>query len=308
MKTVLVTGADGFIGRHLVETLLERNYEVYAVIRPKDDVCKCKENSQLHIKYMDLDKVMEHVKEFPDSIDVMYHLAWGGVHPEFRDNIDIQMGNMNMSVACVKFAIAKGIKKIIFPGSTNEYLYYRKPLNKNAIPSPQDAYGAVKIACRYLCSSYAEKNGVEFIYTIITGIYAEDRRDNNVIFYTIDKLMRGEKPILTKLEQLWDYIYIDDVIDALILTGEKGRNGAVYAIGHGDNWPLSNYIRIIHNKIDSALPLGVGELPYTNKELPCSCVDMTDIINDTGFIPQIDFDTGIAKVIDKIREDMKREK
>ena len=253
------------------------------------------------IKCLDLNQVMNHVREFPSDIDVMYHFAWMGVSPEHRNNLDVQMINVNMTLDCMKLAIAIGIKKIVFPGSTNEYLYYGKPLNKDAVPSPSNAYGAAKIALRYLCSDYATRNNIEFVYAIIAGIYAADRRDNNVIFYTIDKLLKKEKPSLTKLEQLWDYIYVDDVIAALTAIGKKGKGGAVYAIGHGDNWALSNYIEIIHKKIDPSLPLGIGEIPYVSEELPSSCIDLTDIERDTGFKPQVDFEEGITKVIDKIR-------
>jgi len=304
MKKVLITGANGFIGHNLVNKLLSEGKEVYGVVYPGHNIYENVCNENLHIKCMDLNLVMNHVREFPsEEIDTLYHFAWAGVRPEFRNDFDVQMMNVNMTLDCMKLAIAIGIKKIVFPGSTNEYLYYGKPLNKDAIPSPNNAYGAAKIALRYLCSDYATKNNIEFVYAIIAGIYAADRRDNNVIFYTIDKLLRKEKPSLTKLEQLWDYVYIDDVVEALYLVGERGKGGAVYGIGHGDNWKLSNYIRIIHQKIDPSIPLGIGEIPYASDKLPCSCIDLTDIKKDTGFIPRIDFNDGISRVIAKIRAD-----
>ena len=304
MEKVLVTGADGFIGRNLVMKLLEQNIDVYAIVYPGNNVYGSVCNDKLHILSIDLRQVLEYVDEFPKDIDVLYHFAWMGVRPELRNDLDVQVNNIAISLNCMKLAVEIGVKKIIFPGSTNEYLYYGHPINKNAVPSPDNTYGATKIALRYLCGNFAARNNIDFIYTIISGIYAADRRDNNVIFYTIDKLLRGEKPSLTKLEQLWDYVYIDDVVQALISVGEKGKGGAVYGIGHGDNWPLRNYIEIIHNKIDSSLPLGIGEVPYTNDKLPCSCIDLTDIMKDTGFRPQVDFETGITRVINKIRLDM----
>ena len=301
LERVLVTGADGFIGRNLVYALLKEGVEVYAIVYPGNNIYAECDDEKLYVKCLDLNQVMNHVREFPSDIDVMYHFAWMGVSPEHRNNLDVQMINVNMTLDCMKLAIAIGIKKIVFPGSTNEYLYYGKPLNKDAVPSPSNAYGAAKIALRYLCSDYATRNNIEFVYAIIAGIYAADRRDNNVIFYTIDKLLKKEKPSLTKLEQLWDYIYVDDVIAALTAIGKKGKGGAVYAIGHGDNWALSNYIEIIHKKIDPSLPLGIGEIPYVSEKLPSSCIDLTDIERDTGFKPQVDFEEGITKVIDKIR-------
>lgn len=305
MEKVLVTGADGFIGHHLVNKLLCENKEVYAIVYPGHNIFEGEYRDNFHVKCMDLNQVMNHIREFPaGEIDTMYHFAWAGVRPELRNDLDVQMMNVNMTLDCMKFAIAIGIKKIVFPGSTNEYLYYGKPLNKDAIPSPNNAYGAAKIALRYLCSDYATRNNIEFVYAIVAGIYAADRRDSNVIFYTIDKLLHDEKPVLTKLEQLWDYVYIDDVMEAFFLIGEKGRGGGVYAIGHGDNWALKNYIDIIHRLIDPTLPLGIGEVPYSSDNMPSSCIDLTDIERDTGFRPKVDFEIGIAKVIDKIRSDM----
>lgn len=304
MDRVLITGADGFIGRNLVKQMLKCGKEVFAIVYPGNNVYADIKDDNLHVKSMDLNQVMFHVREFPDNIDVMYHFAWMGVRPELRNDLDVQMMNLNMTIDCMKLAIAIGIKKFVFPGSTNEYLYYGKPLNKDAVPSPNNAYGAAKIALRYLCSDYARRNDIEFIYTIIAGIYAADRKDNNVIYYTINKLLHNEKPLLTKLEQLWDYIYIDDVIEALIAMGEKGKGGAVYAVGHGDNWPLLNYIEIIHKKIDPSLPLGIGEIPYSGDVLPSSCIDLTEIKNDLGFSPKISFENGITHVINRIKEEM----
>lgn len=307
MNKVLITGADGFIGRNLTARMLAKGIEVHVIVYPGHNIFEGNHSPLLHVYPLDLHHILNHIKDFPKDIDVMYHFAWSGVKPELRNDLDVQIGNVSMTLDCMKLAIAIGIKKIVFPGSTNEYLYYGKPLNKDAVPSPNNAYGAAKIALRYLCSDFASRNNIEFVYTIIAGIYAADRRDNNVIFYTINKLLHKEKPSLTSLEQLWDYVYIDDVINALIAVGQKGKDGAVYAIGHGDNWPLRNYIEIIHKKIDPGLPLGIGEIPNTSDKLPSSCVDLQDLKRDTGFEPQIDFETGITFVIEKLREDMKME-
>ena len=308
MEKVLITGADGFIGSHLVKKMLDEGKTVIATVHPSRNIYQDSKNERLVVKCMDLSYISCRVGDFPDDIDVMYHFAWIGVNPELRNNLDIQIKNINVTVDCMRLAAAKGIKKVIFPGSTNEYLYYGKPIDKDAVPSPNDAYGATKVALRFLCSDFAKQNNIGFIYSIITGIYAADRRDNNVIFYTISKLLHGEKPSLTKLEQLWDYVYIDDVIDAFYLMGEKGKPGAIYAVGHGDNWPLYKYITTIHQLIDPSISLGIGEIPYSSNILPSSCINLTDIERDTGFKPKVDFETGIAKVIGRVKQDIKKGK
>ena len=193
MKKVLITGADGFIGRHMVEGLINKgDIEVIAIVSPRhNDALKYIKSDKLYVTAIDLNQVLYRISEFPDDIDVMYQFAWSGVRPELRNNLEVQMSNLNMTINCMKFAIEKHIKRMVFPGSTNEYIYYGKPLNKDAVPSPCNAYGACKIALRYLCYDYSTRNDIDFIYTIIAGIYAADRNDSNVIYYTIDKLLKG---------------------------------------------------------------------------------------------------------------------
>ena len=238
---------------------------------------------------------------FPEKIDVLYHFAWIGVNPESRKSFEVQKRNISLLLNTLNLAKDLKVAKFILPGSTNEYLYSGGLINSKSIPTPRDDYGSMKVATRYIAKQFCADNEIDFVYAVISGIYSEQRKDSNVITYTIETLLKGEKPSLSKLEQKWDYVHIDDAVEALYLIGEKGKNGAFYAIGHGDNWELSNYVRIIHEKIDSSLPLGIGDIPYSFNEMPSSCVDLSDLKKDTDFVPRIDFETGIEKVIEKLK-------
>ena len=304
MEKVIVTGADGFIGSNLIKRLVDEGIEVWAVVCPKSEtksrICNLE---NVHCIECDIKKLEENRNAFPDKVDTFYHFAWQGVNANDRDNWELQIGNIQLCFACIRFANLVNAQKFILPGSTSEYLYYGKPINESAVPSPQNAYGSVKVVLRYLAGEYAAQFQLKFIYVVITGIYAADRKDNNVIFYTIDKLLKGEKPSLTRLEQLWDYVHIKDVTEALLLIGEKGKENAFYAIGHGDNQPLYQYIDIIHQYIDPKAPMGIGEIPYRDNRMPSSCIDLSALYNDTGFVPKIDFEKGIREVIDTMKEE-----
>lgn len=305
MKKVIVTGADGFIGSNLIKKLINENVEVWAVIYPQSKTkARIYELKSVHCIECEISELILNIEKFPSQVDAFYHFAWQGVNANDRDDLELQMKNINLCFECIKAASLVKAQKFILPGSTSEYLYYGMPINESAIPSPQNAYGSVKVALRYLAKQYAAQLKVEFIYVVITGIYAADRKDNNVIFYTIDKLLRGEKPSLTKLEQAWDYVHIIDVIDALMLIGDKGKGNSFYAIGHGDNQPLYKYIDIIHECIDPEAPLGIGDIPYKDNRLPSSCIDLSALYKDTGFVPQIDFKDGIKDVIDTMKREM----
>ena len=309
MKKAVIAGADGFIGRHLTERLLQAGAEVWACVypgSPTKDIYLGREG--VHTVCAEFSALGEHAADFPRDPEVFYDFAWQGVNADARDDLEVQMENIPMTLECVRFAHAIGAKKFVMPGSTSEYLEYGRPIDARALPTPQNAYGSVKIALRYLSQALAEQLGLGLIYAVITGIYAADRRDNNVIFYTIDKLLRGEKPSLTRLEQKWDYVYIDDVAEALFLIGEKGVPGRFYAVGHGDNQPLSRYIEEIRACIDPGLPLGLGEVPYKNGRLPSSCIDLTALREDTGFMPRVSFSEGIRRVIDTMKQEAEDER
>ena len=305
MKTIAITGADGFIGRNLVSFLRNKGYEVLALVYPdsptKDMFLTWPGVHTFEYAYSD--PVEPIVSGLPQP-EVFYHFAWQGVRPEQRGDFSLQYENIRITRNALQLAAAIGAKKVVIPGSTSEYLYWGKPINEHAAPSPQNAYGSVKVAIRYLASACAEQLGLDLIYAVITGVYSEQRRDDNVIYYTVDRLLRGEKPSLTRLEQKWDYIHIDDLLEALYLIGLKGKPGAFYAVGHGDNRPLADYIEMIRQRIDPALPLGLGEVPYQREILPSSCVDLTRLQSDTGFVPRVDFAEGIDRVIQAMKNEI----
>ena len=302
-NAVVITGADGFIGRHAALYFAQHNIEVYAVIVPHIPFRSNIEGYELiHIIEWDLVDYKGLADLLPQEPTAFIHLAWAGVAPEARNSIDIQMNNIRISMNMVSLAGMKSSKRFILPGPTMEYTNCGHEINENSVPSPQNAYGAAKVALRYLCAEFCAEQNVPFIYCVLSGIYAADRQDNNVIYYTITKLLRGERPALTGLEQLWDYVHIDDVVNALYLIALKGKSGAFYAVGHGDNWALANYIHIIHNIIDPSLPLGIGDIPYKNGHIPNGSVDLRPLQRDTGYVPKIPFEQGIRQVIDEVRK------
>lgn len=305
MHSAIVTGADGFIGSHLSKRLSSNGVEVWAMVMQNSPTLhRIDGMKNVHVIQLDYTDVDGCVGKLPNGADVFYHLAWQGVAPEMRNLIDFQMPNIEMGMNMVRLAKKCGASRFVLPGSTFEYLYSEGNINGKSLPTPSNAYGAVKVSSRYLCEQLARELGLPFVYAVITGIYGGGRRDSNVITYTIEKLLSGEKPSLTALEQRWDYVHIDDVTRALIAIGENGKSGAFYSIGHGDNIPLAEYIYKIRDLINPQASLGIGERPYETDRLTQSCVDLTALREDTGFAPQMDFEKGIAEEIENYKKEV----
>ena len=304
MNSVVITGASGFIGRHLVSYLVQQNIDVYAITRNENScLAQMPKTPRLHIVVGDY-VTDDFYQELPQNPLAVLHLAWSGAHAQERNAPEVQTANLSYCLNAVALAERLHAEKFILPGSTMEYAYCGQAINKNALPTPLNFYGAAKLSARYLCQIACQNRKIPFIYTVISGVYGADRKDGNIISYTIDELLHGRIPKYTKLEQKWDYVHIDDVVRAFLCVIQKGKPDSFYVIGHGDNCPLSDYIYQIRDVIEPGAPLDIGAIPYQNGKLPESCVDLTAIEKDTGFTPSIAFEDGIRAIIAKSREEL----
>ena len=111
----------------------------------------------------------------------------------------------------------------------------------------------------------------------------------------------NEKFMTTKGEQIWDFIYAGDAARAFRLIAEKGVHGKVYLIGSGIGKPLREYIEVIGKETNPDVPIGFGKIPYGDKQVMHLCADITELTEDTGFVPQVSFEEGIRNTVEWVR-------
>ena len=298
MQKVIISGANGFIGTHLVKRLNEMEVNVIALVDTRFDYSSIKGLSNVIIIDFSLQTITNlYADDRLKDADIIFHLAWTGVNASYRNSEDEQLQNIKYSLDVLRLANHFQISRVLIPGSAAEVSCGDGIITGKEVPAPSDIYSATKVAARYLCQTYASQHDMTLIWPLITSIYGPGRDDNNLISYAIKTLLKGEKPSFTKLEQCWDYLYIDDLTNALVALGDKGRNG-VYPIGSGENRKMSEYVDIIRQQINPYLPLGIGDLPYKNpNKIDNQVMDISALKTDTGFSASVSFEEGIAKTI-----------
>ncbi len=308
MRKAVVTGANGFIGSNLVRGLCEQNYYVYAVVKDQNEnVDNLPKTPYVEVLYCELDQICN-LKDLINSnmqIDIFYHLAWVGVSTNYKNDFSLQYKNIEYSLEAIRVAHLIGCKKFVSTGSLSECAYAEKAVDGTEMPSPSDYYSCSKISARYFCMLYAEQHNIDINWCLITSLYGPGRLDNNILTYTIMSLLKGEETQYTKLEQKWDYTYIDDLIRALILVGQKGKSKEIYAIGSGENKILKEYIEMIYEILSPGKELVVGQIPYKTSKIDNSIVDISKLVNDTGYYPSVSFEEGILKTIEYIKNNKK---
>ena len=305
MKKVLVVGANGFLGSRLSVALAERGYQVVALVDkrfPYDTIADIK-------GIITEEFILEEIDSLNNStvfsgIDTLYHFAWAGVNAQARNESEIQVQNIMFGLKVMEFADCHNIKRVIIPGSAAEVSCGNGVITGYETPAPSDMYSSSKVATRYICQTYARQHDIELIWAIITSIYGPGRNDNNLISYVIKNLLEEKKPSTTGLEQMWDYLHVDDLIQALVLLGEKGEGGKIYPIGSGEHKPMRRYVETIRDIINPSLPLGIGDIPYKNPDkIDNQMMDIKEL-KKIGFKPLYDFETGINQVIDYFKREL----
>ena len=114
--------------------------------------------------------------------------------------------------------------------------------------------------------------------------------------------MNNTSPEYTKGEQLWDYLFSEDVAKALFLLAVKGKNNETYCVANGNHEMLKDYIVQIKNAINKDIELKLGVIPYNEKQVMNLNVDVTKIKEQIGFVPENTFEEGIKKTIEWYKE------
>lgn len=298
MERVILTGGTGFIGSWLTDELTSHGIEVIVLVRSLKKIKEKQLFKSGRVRFVEYysqqyqEMISEKVK-----VDAFYHLAWEGVSTEMKNESELQLENIRFSMEMLEFANTIGAKRFIATGTVAEYAFSENIMNIDGRQTPNDMYGAAKTAVHYMLETRARLLKIPFNWAVVPSTFGEGRRDNNIITYTITSLLRREKPSFGYLLQMWDFLYVKEVVRALRMIGERGLANKTYGIGSGVFKPLKDYITQIRDIIDPSLPLGIGDIPSLSDKAFSSCVSIYDITKDTGFIPEISFEEGIRRTI-----------
>ncbi len=298
MNKVIVTGGTGFVGFRLIKELIEHNIEVIALVRNTGSVQFDSLGKKKLLRIIQYHSDEFHKLDDAEEIDVFYHLAWAGVTSSQKNDIRVQLENINFSIEMLEYAEKIGVKRFIAIGTVAEYAFSENVIEaSSARQTPNDMYGAAKTSVHYILGIYAKMLGVPFNWVVLPSTFGEGRRNDNIITYTITMLLQGKKPQYGALTQMWDFLYVGEVARALHLIGEKGHYEKTYGIGSGNYRQLKDYIIEIRDIINPDLELGIGMQPSLSDKVFSSCVNIYELTKDTGFKPMVTFEEGIRMTI-----------
>ena len=236
---ILVTGGAGFIGSHLVDRLVKDGYDVSVV----DDLSSGKEmNLNPRVKFYKLDILSPSLKKIfsaKKKFDYVFHLAAqidvrkSVENPVFDAEVNV-LGSLNLLSLCLK----KKPKKFIY-ASTGGAIYGEPdylPADENHPIHPNCAYGVSKHTVEHYLELFRTLYRLKYTIFRFPNVYGP-RQDPNgeagVVSIFIGRMLKGKTPfIFGDGTQLRDYLYVDDIIEAVMISLRKGDN-RIYNLGSG---------------------------------------------------------------------------
>ena len=297
MKTALVTGATGFLGSNMIEELVKNEVKVYAVARHDSPRIRRLENMCTEVVLCDMDqyeKLPWLLEEKKVDIDICYHFAWRGVYGEELFSEDAQMQNQKDTVQLLKSCEQMGIKRIIVAGSIHEIEGDIDCAKDGPIENRGVIYKAIKQSTHRICRTLASQYGICLIWPLITNTYGVGERSTRLIINTIRQLIDGISPELSSGEQLYDFVYISDLVKALYKLGWGGIDQKHYMIGSGRVQPLKDYMMIVQSIVNPIVQLSFG-VKKTATFIPRRLFDYDNLRNDIDWEPFVSFEEGIEK-------------
>ena len=298
LSKAVLTGPTGAIGTALCLELAEHGVEVYAICRPGSPrAAAVPEHKNIHKVACDVSRLAQLPELIPGGADAFFHFAWAHTIGPGRNDMPAQIENIRYTIDAVQSAARLGCQVFIGAGSQAEYGRVEGVLKPETPCFPENGYGMAKLCAGHMSRVECQKLGLHHIWTRILSVYGPGDGAATMISGVIRQLQAGEKPALTAGIQQWDYLYSADAARAFRLLAQHGADGKTYVLGGGKAAPLKDYIYMLRDAINPALPLGLGDIPYGPMQVMHLEADISALTQDTGFKPQVTFYDGIRETI-----------
>jgi UDP-glucose 4-epimerase len=297
-STVLLTGATGFLGSHLLEALIQENYSVVVLKRSTSNVSRIQHLSEQYKSYdSDVQSIPEIFKQ--EGVDVVIHMAT--LYRKFDNDNEISEmldSNVKFPAKILESGKRSGIKGFINTGTYFEYDCSRQPVDENALISPFNLYAKTKLAFESILKTYSDDIMVNTFR--LFSPYGE--KDNQkLVPMIIKKALKGEVIELSDGLQKIDLIYVEDIVSAYvkavkrILTTSNRPEYEVFNLGSGHALSIRDIVSIVEQKIGRPLQKKWGEVSKT--DIPIAYADIEKASRVLNWEPKYKAAEGIENTI-----------
>lgn len=308
---VLVTGAAGFIGSHLVDRLLAREVEVvgldnfdpfYGRERKEANLALARDRGSFRLVEGDI-RDRELLAGLPE-VDAVVHLAaLAGVRPSLAEPRRYASVNVDGTVALLEMARERGIERFIFASSSSVYGERKTgPFSEtDRVDHPISPYAASKKAGELLAHTYAHLHGTAVVCLRLFTVYGPRQRPDLAIHKFARLLRAGETlPVFGDGSSERDYTYVDDLVDGVVggleWTEDHPGGYEVVNLGESRTVSLDRMIRVLGEEL--GVEPRIQRLPEQPGDVSRTLADISRARKLLAYAPETDFREGVRRFVE----------
>ncbi|MDP2947270.1 MAG: NAD(P)-dependent oxidoreductase [Nanoarchaeota archaeon] len=306
---ILITGGTGFIGSHLIKSLLKKKHRIILLKRSFSNTDRIKREIK-KVKIYDIDKKNQMHSAFQDQkVDMIIHLAAHYVKYEktIEDNEAMIQSNLLFPLKLLELAKINHVNYFINTGTCFEYQRKTTKISEGDLIEPYNYYAVTKVMFEESLKYYCARYGLKAVTLKLFYPYGE--QDNmKLVTYVIKSLKDGSDLDLSLSEQKLDYVYIKDVIDAYTKTihfirSKKYKNYISFNIGQGVGIRIKDFVQTAGNIAQSHVKINFNQ-PYHENEIMHMVSNNRQAQNILGWVAKTTVEEGLSKML-KIKHKQK---
>jgi nucleoside-diphosphate-sugar epimerase len=309
MESVLVTGAGGFMGSHLVERLLDDEVQVTAIVRRTSTQSPqpAAENlagrvGQKGLTVAAVDLAGPAATDFLSQQDarIWIHLAADAYVPaSFTEPSAVIRNNVVSTVSVLDAAVRRQPELVIVASSSEVYGHNDDPIGEDGPLRPTTPYAASKVATDHIAMSYFRSFGAPVVVVRPFNCYGPRHRYDVIPLFIARALRNQPLTVNGDGEQTRDYTYVSDTVDALMRICTGIEPGRVFNIGSGRDTSVIDLGRMIKSYAGSDSPIEHG--PARLGEVRRMCCSAESLTAATGWRAQVPLEEGLQRTIEHAR-------
>jgi len=303
MKKILITGSSGFIGTNLLISLQSQNYVLAVINRSRNTEF---ENITNYIgDICDYSFIEKTILDFqPNKV---FHLAGYKNRSSNIEEVSLSlkvnlMGTLNLYEALTKVST---VESIIALGTTDEYGIQNSSFVESSIENPISPYGFSKLCGTKLAKFFNNNFNLPVIVLRPTIAYGPFQANDMFIPSLINTLIANKEFKMTEGNQLRDFIYISDLVEAILIISENQNcNGEIFNIGSEESLMLKVVASDIGSYLNKGHLLKFGSIPYRQNEVMQYKTCTEKINNIIGWFPKVSLKKGIELTVKHYKDNV----
>lgn len=269
-KRVLVTGAGGYIGRHVTKALCDAGAEVFVVGHNTEDI-----DMRATCITAEIFSGSENIYQETGCPDVCVHLAWkdGFVH-----NSDAHMGMLSQHYTFLRNMMAGGLKQLAVMGTMHEVGYWEGAINENTPCNPSSMYGIAKDALRRSSFLLAQRYGVNLQWLRAYYIYGDDARNHSIFAKLTAAEEAGQETFpFTSGKNQYDFIEVDELARQIAAVALQDEVNGIINCCSGQPMSLGDKVEQFIQEHGFKIKLDYGAFPDRPYDSPAVWGDASKI-------------------------------